>query len=118
MRFSRTKSSGAGTSYRERKRPRNNPYFLLVAQNAGNLGMREVFRSASNDSSLGRRHRRHHAMFEGMAIYRVTAGIFFGTGFAAEATYVETQHGFLTQAGALDWVGARLVEDQDPAREA
>ena len=47
---------------------------------------------------------------------------FFGTGFAAEVTfrngYVEKQHGFLSQAGALDWVGERLVEDQDPAREA
>ncbi len=64
----------------------------------------------------------HHAIFEGMAIYRVTADLFFGTGFAAEVTFrsghVETQHGFLTQAGALEWVGERLVEDQDPANEA
>ena len=51
MRFSRTKSSVAGTSYRERKMPRNNPYFLLVAQNAGNLGMREVFRSRPTSSA-------------------------------------------------------------------
>src|ERR1700722_18356718 len=29
---------------------------------------------------------------------------------------VEKQHGFLSQAGALDWVGERLVEDEDPAR--
>ena len=46
----------------------------------------------------------------------------FLAGFAAEITfrsgYVETQHGFLTQAGALEWVGERLVEDQDPANEA
>jgi hypothetical protein len=51
-----------------------------------------------------------------MAIYRVTPGIFCGVRFAAEVTfrngYVETQHGFLTQAGALDWVGERLVVDQ------
>jgi hypothetical protein len=51
MRFSRTKSSVAGTSYRERKMPRNTPYFLLVAQNAGNLGMREVFRSRPTSSA-------------------------------------------------------------------
>ena len=52
----------------------------------------------------------------GMAIYRVTPDIVFGVGFGAEVTfrngYVETQHGFLTQAGALDWVGERLVVDQ------
>jgi hypothetical protein len=65
---------------------------------------------------------RRHAIFEGMPIYRVTADIFFGKGFAAEVTfrsgYVETQHDFLTLAGALKWVGERLVEDQDPANEA
>jgi hypothetical protein len=51
-----------------------------------------------------------------MAIYRVTPDIVFGVGFGAEVTfrngYVETQHGFLTKAGALDWVGERLVVDQ------
>jgi hypothetical protein len=57
-----------------------------------------------------------------MAIYRVTPDPFFGASFAAEVTfrngYVETQHGFPTQAGALDWVSERLVVDQDPASEA
>ena len=51
-----------------------------------------------------------------MASYRVTPDILLGVDFAAEVTfrngYVETQHGFLTQAGALDWVGERLVVDQ------
>jgi hypothetical protein len=59
---------------------------------------------------------RHHAIFEGIAIYCVTAEIFFGTGFAAEVTfrsgYVGTRRGFLTETGALDLVGERLVEDQ------
>jgi hypothetical protein len=66
--------------------------------------------------------RHHRAIFGGMANYRVTPDIFIGVGFTAEVTfrngYVETEHGFPTQAGALDWVGERLVVDQDPAREA
>ena len=57
-----------------------------------------------------------------MVNYRVTADTLIGTGFAAEVTsrsgYVETQRGFLTRAGALDWVGERLVVDVDPASEA
>jgi hypothetical protein len=57
-----------------------------------------------------------------MAIYRVTPAPFFSASFAAEVTfrngYVETQHGFPTQAGALDWVSERLVVDQDPTSEA
>ena len=41
MRFSRIKSSVTGTSYRERKNPRGNPYVLPVAQKAGNLTVSE-----------------------------------------------------------------------------
>jgi hypothetical protein len=58
----------------------------------------------------------------GMAIYRVSSDIVAGTGFAAEVTFrtghVETQGGFVTEAGALDWVGERLVGDVEPASEA
>ena len=55
-----------------------------------------------------------------MATYRIIPGAF--TGFTAEVTYrsgrIETEHGFLTDAGALDWVAERLVGDIGPAREA
>jgi hypothetical protein len=57
-----------------------------------------------------------------MAIYRIAPEIVAGTGFAAEVTFrtghVETQGGFVTEAGALDWVGERLVGDVEPASEA
>jgi hypothetical protein len=60
--------------------------------------------------------RRHRAISWGMATHRVAPDIFLSVGFAAEVTfrngYVETQHGFLTQAGALDWAGERLVVNQ------
>ena len=83
---------------------------MLVTVVADQLRIPKIFLIAANAM------RRHRAIFGGMAIYRVTPDIFFGVGFAAEVTfrngYVETQHGFLTQAGALDWVGERLVVDQ------
>jgi hypothetical protein len=89
---------------------------ILVTVEAGRIGILKLFPVAANAI------RPSSCNIWGMAIYRVITDPFFSASFAAEVTfrngYVETQHGLLTQGGALDWASERLVVDQDPASEA
>jgi hypothetical protein len=76
----------------------------------------EIFQVAADAMMPAQRHLGY------MAVYRVIPDHLVGRGFSAEVTFrsghVETQRGFPTRAGALDWVGERLVTDMEPASEA